>query len=180
MGLDALEVLRDRKGSKLGAADGRVQALRRLFKWGKTKRKIAVNPALELAYVNTNSDGWHTWSSEELAQYESHHPVGTTARLALDLLQYLGLSRMDVVKAGPRNIRGETNEQGEVHKLYSYRRGKTGVEGSVLMIPALLDSIAKTPMIGSETFLLPQFGRPFTEEGFGIRFRKWCDAAKLP
>ena len=94
MALDALEVLRDRK-DKLGAADGRVKALRRLFKWAKNKRLITVNPCLELKYVNTNSDGWHTSTVEELAQYERTHPIGTTARLGLDLLQYLGLARMD-------------------------------------------------------------------------------------
>jgi integrase len=179
MQLDALEVLRDRK-DKLGAADNRVKALRRVFKWGKDKRKIATNPAKELAFVNLGSEGWHSWTVEELEQYERAHPVGSTARLALDLMQYLGLARMDVVIAGPQNIRDETNEKGEPIKMYTYNRGKTGVEGSVAMAEALLDSISKTPMIGTKTFLLNEHGRPFSAQGFSDRFRDWCDAAKLP
>jgi integrase len=29
-------------------------------------------------------------------------------------------------------------------------------------------------------FLATQFGKPFTSNGFGNRFRKWCDDADLP
>lgn len=29
------------------------------------------------------------------------------------------------------------------------------------------------------TFLTTEFGKPFTSNGFGNRFRKWCDAADL-
>ena len=33
---------------------------------------------------------------------------------------------------------------------------------------------------GQMVFLATQFGKPFTSNGFGNRFRKWCDDAGLP
>jgi hypothetical protein len=109
--IKALEILRDRKGAKEGlfsAANTRVIKLRQLFKWGKKERLVASNVAAELERIAVKSEGYHTWTVEELERYERHHPVGTPARLALDLMQYLGLSRMDVVVAGPRNIKDGT------------------------------------------------------------------------
>ena len=98
MTTDVLEILRDRKGDLLGAADNRVKAIRRLFKWGKRKRLISSNNAGDVEYVGKDTGGWHPWTQEELERYEQHHPTGTMARLALDLIQFTGLSRMDVVR----------------------------------------------------------------------------------
>ncbi|MCB8819967.1 tyrosine-type recombinase/integrase [Microvirga rosea] len=33
---------------------------------------------------------------------------------------------------------------------------------------------------GDLTFLVTEFGKPFTPNGFGNRMRKWCDDAGLP
>ena len=33
---------------------------------------------------------------------------------------------------------------------------------------------------GDLTFLVNEFGRPFTDAGFGNKFRDWCDQANLP
>jgi integrase len=40
--------------------------------------------------------------------------------------------------------------------------------------------IAATPMIGVKTFLVTEFGRPFTAAGFGNWFRERCNEAGLP
>lgn|GEM_PF-721408 len=45
--------------------------------------------------------------------------------------------------------------------------------------PELDAIIAATPTSGP-TFLVTEFGKPFTSNGFGNRFRKWCDEAGLP
>jgi hypothetical protein len=67
------------------AANGRVKALRQLFKWAKTKGYARTDPALEVTYLESDSDGYHTWTIDQVRQYEAHHPVGTQARLALAL-----------------------------------------------------------------------------------------------
>jgi integrase len=34
--------------------------------------------------------------------------------------------------------------------------------------------------LGKDTYLVTEFGKPFSADGFGNRFRKWCDEAVLP
>lgn len=44
---------------------------------------------------------------DEVEAYEARHPVGTKARLALDLMLYTGLRRSDIVTIGRRHIDGD-------------------------------------------------------------------------
>ena len=37
-----------------------------------------------------------------------------------------------------------------------------------------------TARSGHLTFLVTEYGRPFSVAGFGNKFRQWCDEAKLP
>jgi integrase len=50
-----------------------------------------------------------------------------------------------------------------------------------LTIPVLpvLSQIIGATKTGQMVFLATQTGKPFTSNGFGNRFRKWCDAAGL-
>lgn len=40
--------------------------------------------------------------------------------------------------------------------------------------------IQATTPLGKDTYLITEFGRPFSAARFGNRFRKWCDEAGLP
>jgi len=173
-----LEILRDRKAKFPEAADDRVKALRALFDYAKGKR-LAANLALEVKYLRVPSDGYHTMTPEELTTFEQCHPVGTTARLAVDLLQYTGAARVDVIAIGPKNIM-ERKSRGKVVKVLTYRRGKTGVGVEITLPSALAETIAASPVIGTTTFLTNALGRPFTADNFTANMRKWCDAAGLP
>ena len=46
------------------------------------------------------TDGFHTWTPDEVKQFEAHHKIGTKARLALALMLYLGVRRGDAVTLG--------------------------------------------------------------------------------
>ena len=100
-----LEILRDRKSEHPEAANSRVKALRRVFVFGTRKRYVLSNIARDIEYIRTGSDGWHSWKPEELDKFERQHPLGSKARLALDLLQYTGASRSDVIALGGQNVR---------------------------------------------------------------------------
>src|SRR5262249_26278506 len=52
------------------------------------------------------SRGVHSWTEEEIAQFEARHPIGTRARLAMALLLFTAQRRGDVVRMGPQHIRG--------------------------------------------------------------------------
>ena len=53
----------------------------------------------------SESDGFHTWTIDEVRQFEAHHPIGTTPRLAFALLLYTGQRRSDVVHLGRQHLR---------------------------------------------------------------------------
>jgi integrase/recombinase XerD len=46
--------------------------------------------------------------------------------------------------------------------------------------PALAGSIAAAKVSTNMTFLLTEFGKPFTANGFGNKFKDWCRQANLP
>jgi integrase len=177
LNLSALEKMRDAKvvEGKPEAANQRVLVLRRLGKWARKEGHLAHNPALELEFIRNPSDGWHTWTSEELEKFEQRWPIGTTARLCLDMAQYLGLSRADIVRAGQANL---ITVDGVV--CFRYNRFKTGVEGNVALPEAFARTLAATNNKGVEVWLLNAYGRPYTFNGIGNRAKEWCRAAGLP
>jgi integrase len=167
----ALRVLRDRKVDLLGAADNRVRALRKVFRWAVQQEHMATNPARDIEYIGRGSEGWHSWTPEELEQFENRHPIGSKARLALALLTYTGTRRSDVVRLGPHHVR-----DGWVR----FQQQKTKVTVELPISPALNDVIAATPILGATTFLITEHGKPFSVAGFGNKFRGWCNEAGLP
>ncbi len=168
----ALRTLRDRKGDKLGAADNRVRALRRVFSWALDEEHMQVNPARDVKYVGGGSEGWHSWTVKELEQFERRHGVGTKARLALALLQYTGASRTtDVVRLGKHDMHND---------CIRFARGKTHIEVELLVAAELQSAIEASCVVGAGTFLVTARGKPFTAAGFGNWFRDRCNEAGLP
>jgi integrase len=167
----ALRVLRDRKSDLPGAADNRVRALRKVFKWAVKQEHMPTNPARDIEYVGRGSEGWHSWTPEELEQFERRHPIGSKARLALTLLSYTGTRRSDVVQLGPLHVR-----EGWIR----FQQHKTGVTVELPIAPALQEAINATAVVGASTFLTTQYGKAFTAPGFGNWFRDRCNEAGLP
>jgi Protein of unknown function (DUF2786)/Phage integrase family len=54
-----------------------------------------------------------------------------------------------------------------------------GLPADVRFATWLLDTLAATPSSGHMTFLVTEWGRPFTPAGFGNWFRDQCDQANL-
>jgi integrase len=172
--------LRDEKVHTPEAANGRVKALRQLYAWAKDAGIAASNPAKEVPYLSSGSDGYHTWSVEEVRGYEAAHPIGTKARLAMALLLYTGVRRSDVVRLGPRmehdGVLCFTETKGAIAK--TRKRGSGPKHRELPILPELRAILDATPP-GASTYLVTEFSKPFTANGFGNRFRKWCDEAGL-
>lgn len=173
----ALRVLRDRVAAKPEAANGRVKAIRAVFKWACDPQIdfVTNNPARDLAKIGNATTGFHSWTPEEIAQFEARHPVGTKARLAMDLMLYTGAARTDAVRLGRPHLRAG---------VLTFRRHKTrnSTNQPVITIPVLppLAASLEAAPTGELTFLATQAGRPFTPAGFGNWFRDRCDEAGLP
>jgi integrase len=129
----------------------------------------ADDPTRDVKAIRVKSDGYHSWTEDEIAQFEKRHPIGSRARLSLALLIYTGQRRSDVVRMGRQHIR-----DGFLH----IRQLKTGTELSI-PVHADLEAIIAESVAGQMTFLTTEFGKPFTAAGFGNWFREQCDMANL-
>ncbi len=169
--------LRDRKKDLPEAANGRVKALRAVFKWACLPEVSLsqTNPARDVAYRKSNNpDGFHTWTLEEVEQYEKRHPVGTKARLALALCLYTFQRRSDVHRIGAAH-----EKNGRLVFTQFKGRKKHPVHMELPILPELR-TILDTTETGDLVYLLNDLGKPFTAAGFGNKMRQWCDQAELP
>src|SRR5262249_48129863 len=106
-------------------------------------------------------------------QYRARHTVGTKARLALDLLLNTGGRREDAVRLGLQHVRN-----GRVQLRQAKNEHRSPVDIDIPLHPELQTNIEATPS-GHMTFLVTEFGRPFSPAGFGNWFGDQCDRANL-
>src|SRR5215831_5793637 len=156
------------------AARSWLVTLRSLCQFALKRRYLRTDPTANIKQRAIKGDGFHTWTDDEIAQFEAHHPIGSKPRLALALLLYTTQRRSDVVRMGRQHIR----ETSDGPALYVKQR-KTGVELLIPIHPVLGAVLDATP---SEhlTFLVTATGKPYGDNHFSESFREWCDAAGLP
>jgi integrase len=130
--------------------------LKRLFRLAVKLEWIVTNPA-ELADSAGGKRGTrHTWTEQEIAQYRAHHPLGTKARLALEIILWTGQRRGDASKLGPQHIKGDRIE---------WTAGKGDKPMVMLLAPQLKTAISAMPAVGIKTLLVTQYGKPFSVTG---------------
>lgn len=129
------------------------------------------NPAKMTEPVKVRTEGFHTWTEEEIDQFRAKHPLGTNARLAMELMLWTGQRKGDAVKMGWKDIDG-----GRI----IVTQEKTGKRLRIKMAPQLVEAIRAMPVTGRDTFLVTSFGKPYTANGFGNAFKDWCRDADLP
>lgn len=181
MTVDAVEVLRDRKLAVPEGANNRLKAMRQVFKWGARKKGpdgkpyAPSNPAREVPYLKSNNPaGYHTWTIEEVHQYEERHPSGTKARLALALFLFTGQRRSDVVRFGRQHARN-----GKLTFTQFKGRNRKPKRLTLPILPVLQQILDASPC-GDLTFLVTEHGKPFTDAGFGNWFADRCKEAGVP
>ena len=147
----------------------------RFFAFAVRLGMLKDNPAADSAKVRVaageRSKGWHSWSEVEIAQYRARHPLGSKARLAMELLLWTDQRRGDVYRLGRQHIR-----DGRFHIV----QGKTGKAMGLAVPPQLLEAIVAMPPAAHLCFLVTDAGQPYTYAGFGNWLREQCDAAGLP
>ena len=132
------------------------------------------NPARTVKPYKLRSGGYHTWTEDEIARFYEVHAPGTLAHLAMSLMLYTGSARVDAVRLGWGNVRGDR---------IAYRRQKTENQTAhEIDIPihpdlaAVLDPLPRDAF----TFLQTRAGASRSPSGLGNLMRRWCDAAGLP
>jgi integrase len=144
--------------------------LRALMDFAIRQGMATTNPVTATKPYKVETEGFHTWSEDEIAQFEARHPIGTKARLALDLMLWTGQRGGDARVMGPPNVRT---------KRLVVTQEKTGATVSLPILAPLASSIMATRS-GAMVFLLSEHGKLFSRKGFGNKFRQWCDEAGLP
>ncbi len=68
--------IRDAKIATPAAANQRVKALRAMFSWANEAEETTVNPTVGVKKLKYASKGHHTWTVEEIEQFNERHPIG--------------------------------------------------------------------------------------------------------
>ena len=157
------------RADKPDSANGLRKVLRALMTHALEMGIRTDDPTRDVKALRVKTLGYHSWTDEEIGQFEGRHASGTRARLALSLLLFTGQRRGDVIRMGRQHVR-------EGH-LY-VRQQKTGAELAIPIVPELQSAIEEGPT-GHLTFLTTELGKPFSPAGFGNWFRAQCDAAGL-
>jgi integrase len=147
-----------------------LKAFRHFIRWAEQRKLVRSNPTWGICINAPKSDGYHTWTEDEAAMFEAHHPVGSKARLAFALGIYTAQRRGDVIRIGRQHIRD---------RVITVRQQKTGTTLAIPGHPELERIIAATP-IGHLTLLTTKTGKSYGANDFSEQFRSWCDQAGLP
>jgi integrase len=89
------------------------------------------------------------------------------------LMLYTGQRRSDAIRMGRQHIRN-----GRLEFTQHKNRARNPVALSIRIHPKLAEIITAAPSDRMQ-FIVTEFGKPFSDAGFGNKFRKWCDEAGL-
>jgi integrase len=152
------------------AANNLLKVLRVVLGYAVSERMITSNPATDVKRYTRKGEGIHTWTEQEVAQFEAHHPIGSKARLAFSLLLNTAQRRGDVIRMGWQHVHDDA---------IAVRQEKTDTPLLLPIHPELARVLAVAPK-DNLTFLVTERGAPFTAAGFGNWFRDRCNEAGLP
>ena len=155
--------------------------------WLKTIRGLMVfanatgmrkdDPTAGVKAIKVKSTGHMTWLEPQITMYRQHYPIGTTARLAIELLLNIAARRDDAHKLGYQHMR-----DGRI----CWRPGKTLRTThkmlKVRILPEMQAALDAMPHSDKSvlTFLTTDHGKAFASAAaFGNKFADWCRAAGL-
>jgi integrase len=151
-------------------AQGWRKALRALMQHCIRLELVREDPTLGIRLRPIRSEGHHTWTEDEIAQYEEHHPIGSKARLALALGLYTAQRRGDCIGMGPQHVR---------NGMLRVKQQKTRAVLTIPVHPGLQVVLDAAPG-GHLTFLTTPGGKPYSARGFTQWFARMCAVAGLP
>jgi integrase len=128
------------------------------------------DPTRDVKAIKVKTAGIHSWTDDEIKQFEAKYPVETRERLAFALLLGTGQRVSDIVWMGRQHIRGDC-----IH----VRQVKTGAELDIPILPELAAILRETPA-DNLTFITTKLGKPFTANWFSDWFSGACKEAGLP
>lgn len=157
----------DKRHETPAAAANFLKTMKGMFGWGKKMRLVVADPTVGVEAPTYKTEGFPAWTVEDVISFRSKHPIGTPARLAMELMLLAGLRRSDVVLVGRQHISD---------RVLTIDTTKTGARITVELSDDLVDIIKKTPRRGLH-LVSNAHGKPFVKESFGNWFREKCTEA---
>ncbi len=166
--------------SEMADRPGAAYSLRRVLKilfsvaLDQTPPMISADPMAGIKAPNgsRNGPGIRALTPADVAGFREHFALGTKPRLAFELLYNTAGRRKDAVRLGRRHLVG-----GE----FSFTASKNKVDVAGIPILAMTQAaIEAMPVQGFDTFLVTEYGKAFTPQGFTNWFKDKCAAAGLP
>lgn len=128
------------------------------------------DPVKDTRPPKAETEGYHRWSEDELAQFEAKYPLGTKPRLAFALLLYGAQRSGDV-----RFLTRKAIEGGRIR----LKQSKTSNAVNVPIVGPLQEALEAGPA-GELLVLENNRGTAFTAKGFYNMMKRACIAADLP
>lgn len=163
-----LDVILSRKASTPAASNNLLKKIRVLINFALERGMMEHDPARGIKKYKEGAH--HTWTEEEIKQFENRWPIGSPERTAFALQLYTGQRRADVCRMKWSDIRGDL-----IHVVQQ----KTEAELLLPIHATLRAALRKTPRRG-ETIVSTQIGTQRTEAAYGMYMARAIDAAGLP
>src|SRR5262249_32298522 len=147
-----------------------------LFAVAENYRGDDPTAGVKAAKPPVRSKGHMTWGSEQIAAYRETHSLGTTARLAIELLLNVAVRRGDAHELGQQHVKN-----GKITWRPAKTKRSTGKVLSIRILPELQTAIDAMPAHGTSlAFIVNDYGKPFASAAaFGNKFADWCQQAGL-
>jgi integrase len=156
------------KAATPGSANDLLKKIRALMKFAIEAELRTDDPTLR---VKSYPEGEiHTWTDDEISQFEARWPIGTRERMAFALFLFTGQRKSDVVRMAWTDIVG---------KAIKVVQAKTGAKLTIALHPDLQDILARWART-HVAILTTVFGKPFSVAGFGNMMHDAIRAAGLP
>lgn len=152
-----------------GAANDLRKKLKVLLEYAIGLRWLQTNPARHTTAYDPG-EGFHDWTDAEIEQYRACHPLGTMARLTLELALNTAGRRCNVARLTRDDV-----QAGRIVTAHVKGNNVT----SVPMMATTKEALDALPAAPIKSLITTQFGKPFSVNGLGNRMRKWCDEAGL-
>jgi len=138
----------DRRSDQPRSANSLLRMLRVLMKHAVDTGLRQDNPARDVQSIRIKSDGFHSWTEEEIEQFEATHPIGSRARLAFALLLFTGQRRSGITRLGRQHVR-----DGKITLTQFKGRNRKPKRLILPLLPSLQQVIDGSPC-GEMTFLV--------------------------
>jgi integrase len=129
------------------------------------------NPATATDAIPQIGDGHHTWTDDEIQKFRDHHPLGTNARLVIELALNTAARRCNLATLEVSQIK-----DGAIRVAHAKGNEETIVPLTEEARAAIDAMAVKHPRF----LILNAYGNPYTVAGLGMRMRGWANDAGLP